>query len=249
MGKAKALLRHLFIDIIIEALKWVIAHSPLGAIVSLVVALLGSIGDLSAAAIVVLSLSAFAIALIIIAAGVWLKDRVGRPASNESVTQEVAAATGGITVFERILVEGRRQDRLEIHKGSNPWVIWYPIHLYNGSNVEVDIVSYNLNLHLDYDSHAGRVTWKAPDSEASNGVSLRADGSPVTAISMTPGKPHALAVPISRRQISKLNGNPKWSAHGSIFLRCNGIDHRISYDISADSYQLHQADWVEWVSQ
>ena len=152
--------------------------------------------------------------------------------------------------LSRVFMEGRRRDALVIHRAFNPWRIWYPLHLYNGAEVAVDVVGYNLNLLFD-DAQIARVTWRAPDNEADNGIPLLPNHTgPIPAYTIQPGQPYTLSIPISRRQIADLpKANPKWGARGNVYLRCNGTELAHPYSFATDNYELERSVWVEWSSQ
>ena len=170
----------------------------------------------------------------------------GSSASTTKTNDEVANV---VPPLYPVLIEGRRHDGLEIHKVPTPWQIWYPMHFFNGGNVPVDIVGYNLNLLLD-DSPMTRITWHSPDGEASNGIRLVPDMVSWESYTIQPGQTYKLTVPVNRRDIKDLpRNNPKWGARGRVYLRYNGEELPQPYDFSTDSYELDRWDWTEWAGQ
>lgn len=174
----------------------------------------------------------------------WTRPRTKTDAGNSNGLSDAPH-----DALQRVLLEGRRRDALQIHKAFTPWVVRYPLYLSNGADVPVDIVGYNLNLLWDQ-SPVAHVEWRAPNGEASNGIQLVPNKNEVPAYTIQPRQPYMLTIPVNRRQIADLpHSNPKWGARGNVYLRYKGGERVVPYDFGRDDYVMDQSDWTLWASQ
>lgn len=173
--------------------------------------------------------------------------------SGDGRTSVVLTSSGNrsrnLEALEHVVLEGRRRDSLTIQKAYTPWRVLYPLHLLNSSYSQIDIIGYSVTVLWD-DTPTPVVKWAAPDADASNGMSLRADGAPVDAIVIEPYAPYKLNIPVNLDQIViNALGSPKWSARGTITFRI-GTEERVdSFSFLQDYYQLSNTDWVQCIAR
>lgn len=108
--------------------------------------------------------------------------------------------------------------------------------------------AFNATILWD-DSPVDRIEWRAPDAEASNGMPMRPDETPVPALVVEGDHVYTLHIPFNGRRVGWFpHITPKWGIRGTIYLGAEGQTHDLQFNLS-DGYKLPQDGWSRWRAQ
>ena len=177
-------------------------------------------------------------------------------AAGASTTVEQLDVRGGqesqsspYDALQHLIIEPHHFNSLEIHRAFTPWRMLYPIYVRNTRPFPVDIVEYNANILWNLVERA-RITWRSPDSEASNGISLRSDNTPVEALTIQGDSSYTLHVTTNGSGMAPIPLlSPQWGMRGTIYFRCGTEERAIQFNFNTDNYQAVQSEWPQWHHQ
>lgn len=150
--------------------------------------------------------------------------------------------------LQHVSIEERSHVNLAIHQGNAGWPVVYPIHIRNCRPYLIDIIGYNVTILWD-GTPMQRIAWRAPSTEADNGLLVhpRFKGSDaLPAITIQPDSKYQLDVPVNMKQIANWpEGSPRWTARGTFMFRCGNQTRDIQFDFNTDNYQFSDDKWHE----
>lgn len=136
---------------------------------------------------------------------------------------------------------------LSVQQGRPGWPVLYPIRIYNGRPIPVDIIGYNLTA-LWNDEVVQREEWVAPDAETRSGELVHPPidrSASVEGLTVQADDWYRLDIPVKVSQIANWPLiSPTWDARGTIIVRCGEQTRNIQFNFDTDHYTLSERDWA-----